>query len=115
MHVETETTLIEDLKSGSAPQPSCFNPSYVRLVEVEDKETGEIIRRDCYDPNGGAAEMGDVIRLKEGELWLRVIDWAREKDPSSEVDLRWEQVGLSREEVGRIGVYTWPARKRVRV
>ena len=115
MHVETETSPTEDFEAEPAPQPSCFNPSYVRLVEIENKETGEVIRRDCYDPDGGAAEMGDVMRLKGGELWLRVIDWASEKDLGSDVDLRWEKVGLAKEEVGRIGVYTWPTRKPVRV
>ncbi len=115
MHAETDGAQAEEPKSEPAPQPDCFNPSYVRLVEVEEKETGETVRRDCYDPDGGAAEMGDVMRLKDGELWLRVISWAREKARSTEVTLQWERVGLSKEEVGRIGVYTWPGGKPVRV
>ncbi len=115
MRAEPDRAQAEEPKSESAPQPSCFTPSYVRLVEVEEKETGETVRRDCYDPDGGAAEMGDVMRLKDGELWLRVIDWASEKDLGSDARLRWEPVGLAKEEVGRIGVYTWPGGEPVRV
>jgi hypothetical protein len=78
-------------------------------------ETGELIRRDCYDPDGGAAEMGDVMRLKGGELYLRAIDWARSGSHSEEVSLQWEPTGLTRGEVGRIGVFTWPKGEPVRV
>jgi hypothetical protein len=83
----------------SAPDtPERIDPGKVRVVDVEEKETAELIRRDCYDPDGGAAEMGDVMRLKGGELYLRAIDWARSKSHSEEVSLQWEPTGLTRGE-----------------
>lgn len=100
---------------GAPNTPERIDPEKVRVVDVEEKETGELIRRDCYDPDGGAAEMGDVMRLKGGELYLRAIDWARSKSHSEKLTLRWEPTGLTREEVGRIGVFTWPRGEPVRV
>lgn len=94
---------------------SRVDPTKVRVVHIERKDTDEGIRRDCYDPDGGAAEMGDVMRLKDGELWLRTIDWARSKSPYEEVTLRWEATGLTQETVGRIGIFTWPLGEPVRI
>lgn len=95
--------------------PDRIDPSKVRVVDVEAKNTGEVIHRDCYDPDGGPAEMGDVMTLKDGVLWLRVISWARSKSHSEELTLQWESTGLSTDEVGRIGVFKWPTGKAVRV
>lgn len=105
----------ESLSPEEAPTPDRLEPKKVRVVDVEEKDTGELIRRDCYDPDGGAAEMGDVMRLKDGELYLRTIDWARSESHSEDVELRWEPTGLTKEEVGRIGVFTWPTGQPVRV
>jgi hypothetical protein len=55
------------------------------------------------------------MRLKEGELWLRVIDWAQSGSESEGISLRWEPTGLSKKEVGRIGVFTWPVGEPVQV
>jgi hypothetical protein len=84
------------------------------VVDIEKEETGELIRRDCYDPNGGAAEPGDVLCLQEGEVWTRSIRWARSQADEAEVTVAWEPTGLSWGEV-RVGVYTWPIGKPVRV
>lgn len=92
---------------------SRVDPDHVRIVEIERNGTGETIRRDCYDPDVGAAEIGDVMRLENEKLWLRIIDWAR-SESSHEVTLRWEAVELNRGAVGRIGVFTWPDREPVR-
>jgi ribosomal protein S28E/S33 len=105
-----KTSKLED-----AYTPDRIDPAKVRVVDVEAKNTGEIIHRDCYDPDGGPAEMGDVMTLKDGELWLRVISWARSKSHSDELTLKWESTGLSSDEVGRIGVFKWPTGKAVRV
>lgn len=104
-----------DRQPRSPETPQRIDPEKVRVVDIEEKETGELIRRDCYDPDGGVAEMGDVLRLKGGELYLRAIDWARSKSQSEKIVLKWEPTGLRKEEVGRIGVYTWPAGEPVRV
>jgi hypothetical protein len=102
-------------QDGAADTPERIDPEKVRVVDIEEKETGEVIRRDCYDPDGGAAEMGDLMRLKDGELYLRVVDWARSTSHSEEPTLKWEPTGLTREEVGRIGVFTWPTGEPVRI
>jgi len=96
---------------GAAGTPERVNPEKVRVVDIEEKETGELIRRDCYDTDGGAAEMGDVLRPKDGELYLRAIDWARSKSRSDKLALQWEPTGLTKEEVGRIGVFTFSSAK----
>jgi len=98
-----------------ADTPVRIDPQKVRVVDVEIKDTGELVRRDCYDPDGGPAEMGDVMRLKDDQLWLRVIRWAREKVHSSEVQVEWQATGLTPDEIGRIGVFTWPVGTAVRV
>jgi len=99
----------------TAHTPDRIDPTKVRVVDVEKKATGEVIRRDCYDPDGGAAEMGDVMRLDKGQLWLRTIDWARSSSPHAELTLTWEPMGLTPEDIGRIGVFTWPLGEPVRV
>jgi len=99
----------------AAYTPDRIDPAKVRVVDVEKKETGEMIQRDCYDPDGGPAEMGDVMTIKDGVLWLRVISWARSKSPHDELILEWQSTGLSTDEVGRIGVFEWPTGDSVRV
>jgi hypothetical protein len=105
----------ETNQSGAPPTPKRINPEKVRVVDIEEKESGEVIRRDCYDPDGDTAEMGDLMRVKDGELYLRVVDWARSKSHSEELTLQWEPTGLSQKEVGRIGVFTWPTEEPVRI
>jgi hypothetical protein len=97
----------EEPPEKSAIEPDRLHPQKGRVVDVEEKDTGDILRRDCYDPDGGAAEMGDVMRLKDGELWLRTMGWTRERSKKT-LELTWEPTGLSPEEIGRVGVFTWP-------
>lgn len=104
----------EPKKEERSVEPNRLDPQKVRVVDVEKKETGEVLRRDCYDPDSGPAEMGDVMRLKEGELWLRTINWARERS-REDLALTWEPTGLSPEDIGRIGVFTWPSGEPVRL
>lgn len=98
-----------------ADTPARLDPNKIRVVDVENKETGEMLRWDCYDPDGGGAEMGDVLRLEDGELWLRTIDWARSDIPGAKVRLRWQTTGLDQDKIGRIGVFTWPVGESVRI
>jgi hypothetical protein len=105
----------EQAPEGNASAPEQIELEKVRIVDIERKETGEVLRRDCYDPDGGPAEIGDVMRLKDGELYLRTIDWAKSKSEREEPTLRWEATGLTQEEVCRIGIFTWPAQEPVRI
>lgn len=107
--------MVAEKKTGEDETPDYLDPEKVRAVDVEIKETGEIIRRECYDPDGGPAEMGDVMRVEDGVLWLRVIRWARSRSPDAELKVQWESTGLSAEEVGRIGVFTWPVGEAVAI
>lgn len=107
--------MVAEKKTGEDETPDYLDPEKVRAVDVEIKGTGEIIRRECYDPDGGPAEMGDVMRVEDGELWLRVISWARSRSPDAELKVQWESIGLSTEEVGRIGVFTWPIGEAVAI
>lgn len=92
-----------------------IDPTKIRVVDIERKDTGSILRRDCYDPDGGAAEIGDVMGLKDGELWLRVVAWARSKSMDPTLHVRWEATGLCREDIGEVQVFTWPVGEPVPV
>lgn len=107
--------MVAEKETGEDETPDYLDPEKVRAVDVEIKGTGEIIRRECYDPDGGPAEMGDVMRVEDGVLWLRVISWARSRSPDAELKVQWESTGLSAEEVGRIGVFTWPIGEAVAI
>lgn len=69
-----------DTSTGHEPQPETaktadrIDPTKVRVVDVEMKATEKVLRRDCYDPDGDPVEMGDVMRVENGELWLRTVD-----------------------------------------
>lgn len=113
-----------DLASQTGPAPSSneevlpqgrINPEKVRVVDLENTATDEIVRRDCYDPDGGPAEMGDVMCLSEDTLWLRTINWARAGDMNPEVHLQWTTIDIPLEHIGRIGVFTWPEAEAVRI
>lgn len=92
-----------------------IDPKKIRVVDVERKDTGEILRRDCYDPDGGDADIGDVMGLKDGELWLRTVSWARSKTMEPTMEVRWEPTGLAREDIGQVEVFTWPVGEPVPV
>lgn len=120
MNGNTEPTSPSEIPRGEpdledAETPDRLDPKKIRVVDVENKETGEILRWDCYDPDGGGAEMGDVMRLEDGELWLRTIDWARSDIPGAEPLLFWKTTGLPKEKIGRIGVFTWPVGESVQI
>jgi hypothetical protein len=98
-----------------APTPDHLDPSKIRVVDLKPKGRGGLIRRDCYDPDGAGAKMGDVLGLKGGQLWLRVVDWARSKSMDAEVEIKWEATGLTREEIDQVEVFTWPVGEPVEV
>lgn len=95
-----------------AGTPTRLDPEKVRVVDIEVRQTGEILRRDCYDPDGDAAEMGDVLRVAEGELYVRRVRWARSEEAT--VELEWEATGLAPEDVRTAKVFTWPVEEQVR-
>lgn len=103
--------------AGSVDQ---FDPQQVRVVDVEAEHTDEVVRRDCYDPQGSLT--GDdldgvqtVFQLVDGEVYVRAIDWARSDSMKPSVDLRWVPTGMQAKEVGRIRVFTWPNAELFRV
>ncbi|PSQ97133.1 MAG: hypothetical protein BRD55_04315 [Bacteroidetes bacterium SW_9_63_38] len=85
-----------------------IDPAKIRVVEVERKDSGTFLRRDCYDPDGGDAEVGDVMGLRDGELWLRTVSWARSKDMKPELEVEWEPTGLTRDQIETVEVFSWP-------
>jgi len=84
----------------------------IRVVALVVKATGAVLHRDCYDPEEREQE---VLRIVEGELWLRVIKWARSRSLDAEVRVHWEPTGFAPEEISRISVFTWPLRSPIRV
>lgn len=95
--------------AGSVDQ---LDPRQIRVVDVEHERTGEVVRHDCYDPDG--LDPGDlngarkVFELVDGEVYVRAIDWARSADMDAAVALRWIPTGMHIQEVDRIRVFTWP-------
>ena len=95
-----------------AGQVDCLDPSQNRVVDVEHERTGEVVRRDCYDPVG--MDPGDlngvrkVFELVDGEVYVRAIDWARSAEMDADVALRWIPTGMQVQEVDQIRVSTWP-------
>lgn len=113
----SEESSDEDSQKENLPPPGTpdrLDPEKVRVIDIEIAPSGTLLRRDCYDPDGGAAEMGDVLRLKDGELYVRRVGWARSGSMNPEVELEWEATGLSPDEVRAIKVYTWPVGPPVR-
>lgn len=90
-----------------------LDPASIPVVDVQIAGANEILRRDCYDPNGGDVEPGDLLRFEQGELWLHTVDWANAKSMEAEPRIRWVPTGLNRKEVGTIQVFIWPRGKRV--
>lgn len=117
---ETRTHKPEGSASGTKTSkgtstPDQLDPSKIRVVDVQPKGGRDLIRRDCYDPDGKDAQMGDVLGLKGGELWLRTVDWARSTSLDPELEIKWEATGLTREEIGQVDVFTWPVGEPVEV
>jgi len=104
----------DEEKSDNVRRLSRIDPSNVRVVALVVKRSGQVQQYDCYDPDGTSAGMGNIINLREGEIWLRMIDWARTRS-RSEVRLQWSTTGLVAEEVGRLSVFRWPLGTPVRV
>lgn len=94
--------------------PDTLVPENVRVVGLVIASTGAVRQHDCYDEEGNADTMSGVMRRKNGELWLRMIDWAR-TDADTEVRLRWQSTGLAPEDINRISVFKWPKADPVRV
>lgn len=92
-----------------------LDPSNVRVVALVITATGQILRHDCYDPEGSGAEIGDVMRIQKDQLWLRTVEWARSRSMDAEIRLQWTPMGIAPEEIGRISVFTWPEKDPLRV
>lgn len=97
-----------------------IDPGKVYVVDVEHVRTGEVVRRDCYDPNGAlrSGTPGDVrtvFHLRNEEVYVRAINWARSASFEPEVVLKWVPTGMHVDEVDRIRVFTWPNAEPVRI
>jgi hypothetical protein len=90
-----------------------LDPDQVRVVDVEREDTGDVVRYDCYDPDGSLAE-GDpdgvqhIFQLVDGEVYVRAIDWARSSSLDPSVELHWVATGMHVDDVDQIRVFTWP-------
>ena len=90
-----------------------LDPTQIRVVDVEHKHTDEVIRHDCYDPDGSLDE-GDldgvrkVFQLVDGEVYVRAIDWARSSSMNPNIELHWVATGMHVDEVDQVRVFTWP-------
>ena len=107
----------------SLPSPVTIekiDPSKVRVIDVENKRTGEVVRRDCYARGGGLKGedlhgVQNVFQLVDGEVHICVIDWARTASMNPTVELRWVPTGIHAEDVDQIRIFTWPDAKLDRV
>lgn len=88
-----------------------IDPDRVRVVDVESKRTGDVIRRDCYDP-GSEVRM---FRLRDGHVQLRTLEWDRSNSLDPLVEITWENTGIKKEHVDRIRIFEWPAGELIRV
>jgi hypothetical protein len=114
----TTASLATSSRSSDSPLPPAgevcqLNPEHVRVVDVEDKHTGEVVRRDCYDPEGGLAEddldgVRKVFHLVDGEVYVRAIDWARSSSMDPSIELRWVGTGMHVDDVDQVRIFTWP-------
>lgn len=104
----------------SAGQVDRLDPRQVRTVDVEHQHTGEVVHRDCYDPEGSLdggdlAGVRQVFQLVEGEVYVRAIDWARSSSMDPSIELHWVSTGMHVGEVDQIRVFTWPDAELVQV
>lgn len=100
--------------NGAAASLACIEPCKVRVVALVVKRSGQVRRYDCYDPEHDGTGVGDIMSLREDEIWLRTLDWARSA-ARTEAGLRWRRTGLTTDEVGRVSVFRWPRGTLVRV
>jgi hypothetical protein len=97
----------------SVSQIDQLEPDRIRVIEIEDKTSGNVVRRDCYDPNGHL-ENGDldgvrsVFTLQDGEVYVCAIDWARSSSLDPSIELHWVATGMRVEDIDRIRIFTWP-------
>lgn len=88
-----------------------IDPDRIRVVDVENERTGNVIRRDCYDP-GTEVRM---FRLRDGHVQLRTLQWDQSDSLNPTVEITWEDTGLKKEDVDQIRIFEWPAGDLVRV
>ena len=113
MHVKTREAPPTKEEETRPRESVRLQTGRIRVVALVVKATGDVLRRDCYDPEGSEGE--GSMRVVDGELWLRVIEWARSRSMDAEVGVRWERTGFAPEEISRISVFAWPIRTPIRV
>jgi len=112
MHVKTRKARPTEAEETRPQEPARLQTGRIRVVALVVEATGEVLHRDCYDPEERGKE---VMKIVDGELWLRIIKWARSRSLDAEVRVRWEPTGFAPEEISRVSVFTWPLRNPIRV
>ena len=113
MPASSDSSQSTDTTPPPVSQIDQLEPSRIRVVEIEDETSDNVVRQDCYDPNGHLDD-GDldgvrsVFRLKDGEVYVCAIDWARSSSLDPNIELHWVATGMQVEDVDRIRVFTWP-------
>jgi hypothetical protein len=97
--------------SESAAPPASFDPTKMRVVDVERQSPEAVERFDCYQ----SEEEEKMFRLVGDEVEVRAVDWARSKEMEAEPEVRWTGTGLSFWEVDRIRVFSWPRGMLIRI
>lgn len=113
MPASATTSQSPDAASPSVSQVDQLEPDRIRIVEIEDEDADNVVRQDCYDPNGHL-DSGDldgvrsVFKLEDGEVCVCAIDWARSSSLDPNIELHWVATGMCVEDIDRIRVFTWP-------
>jgi len=113
MPASTVSSQSTDATAPPGSQVDQLEPDRIRIIEVEDETAGNVVRQDCYDPNGHL-ENGDldgvrsVFKLQDGEVYVCAIDWARSSSLDPSIELHWVATGMRVEDIDRIRVFTWP-------
>jgi hypothetical protein len=97
-----------------------IDPTKVRVVAFECYEESKVVRHDCYDPerrleDADPKSVRSILKLVHGEVFVRVIDWARSASMTPSVELEWVATGLHVEDIDRILVSTWPDGATLRI
>lgn len=101
--------------SNLAGSISVLSANQMRVVALVLSATGRVVQWDCYDPEGNEVDMSGLMRVRDGELWLRTVQWAHSRSLDAEVCSQWEPAGVTAEDVDRISVFTWPDGEPLRV
>jgi len=113
MPASTASPQSTDTTASPGSQIDQLKPDRIRIIEVEDKTSGNVVRQDCYAPNehlenGNLDGVRSVLTLQDREVYVCAIDWARSSSLDPSIELHWVATGMRVEDIDRIRVFTWP-------